>query len=370
LPGEIPKQYRPVAGKPLLRYSLLALANHPSIAGVQVVIAPEHRAYYKEAAEGLSLLEPVAGGAERQDSVKAGLKALAPRQPDYVLIHDAARPFLDRAVIDRVLEKLTPDNAVVPALPAADTLRRHRGGQWEEIEREGVLRMQTPQGFPFRALLDLQAEDIARFTDDAALWLAAGRALDYALGDERLRKVTTAEDIAWADETARRAARVAVGSGYDVHKLVMAGGKDSVTLGGVAIAHAKTLEGHSDADVVLHALTDALLGALGEGDIGMHFPPGEAQWKGADSKQFVADAMRRLKARGGAVAHADVTIICESPKIGPHREAMRGVIAKLLGVAPAQVNIKATTTEGLGFTGRGEGIAAQAVVTLSLPEAA
>lgn len=367
--GKRPKQYQRIAGKPMIRYSLQALARHAAIAGVQAVIAPEHASYYNEAVSGLDVLPVVHGGAERQDSVRAGLAALAAHKPDYVLIHDAARPFLPQAVITRILGALGPETGVVPALPVTDTIRRHRAGKWEEVEREGLMRMQTPQAFPFTELLALQAEDVAKFTDDAALWLAAGRRLDYALGDERLRKVTTADDITWAEETAQRTTRVVTGSGFDVHKLVVADGKKSVTLGGVAIAHDKKLEGHSDADVVLHALTDALLGALGEGDIGQHFPPSDAKWKGADSRQFVADAVRRLNVRGGEVSHADITVICEAPKIGPHRDAMRQSIAELLGVARERVNVKATTTEGLGFTGRGEGIAAQATVTLALEAA-
>ncbi|MEJ0009098.1 MAG: 2-C-methyl-D-erythritol 2,4-cyclodiphosphate synthase [Alphaproteobacteria bacterium] len=398
--GPVPKQYLPIAGRPMLRFSMAALAGHGRIEAVQVVIARGHEKYYEQAAasfipppaggrlgggpgqgsalprphpnpppmgEGI-LLPPVIGGVERQDSVRAGLAALAAHRPDYVLIHDAARPFLTHGVIDRLLAKMAADKGVVPALKLADTVRRLENGKWEEVDRHGLLRMQTPQLFPYGKLCELQKEDIAVFTDDAGLWLAEGLALDYALGEEGLRKVTTHEDIAWAESFAR--GRIAVGSGFDVHRLAAGGGSKGIMLGGVAIAHDKVLEGHSDADVVLHALTDAILGAIGEGDIGMHFPPGDEQWKGADSAQFVREALRLTSARGGRIAHADVTIICEAPKIGPHRDAMRARIAELLALSPAQVSVKATTTEGLGFTGRGEGIAAQATVTLELPGAA
>jgi 2-C-methyl-D-erythritol 4-phosphate cytidylyltransferase/2-C-methyl-D-erythritol 2,4-cyclodiphosphate synthase len=365
--GTVPKQYAKIGGKPLLRHSLQALKTHPDIAGVQVVIDPLHTEYYAGAACGLDLLPPAHGGAARQDSVRAGLKALAANRPDYVLIHDAARPFLSQAILSRIIGALAPDSAVMPALAVADTVRRLHHERWEEVPRDGLLRIQTPQGFPFAKLLGLMAGDIAQATDDAALWLAAGYPLRYVEGEERLRKVTNAADMQWAEERARGAARIAVGSGFDVHRFADGG---AVILGGIAIPHDKKLEGHSDADVVLHALVDAILGALAEGDIGRHFPPGDPRWKGADSKQFTAEACRRVYARGGRIEHADVTVICEAPKIDPHREAMRQAVASMLGVPLSRVSIKATTTEGLGFTGRGEGIAAQAMVTLALPETA
>ncbi len=366
----LPKQYRPIAEKPLLRYSLEAFLSHPDIAGVAVVIAPGHEKYYDAGVAGLKLLPPVIGGVERQDSVKAGLEALAAHKLakggiDYVLIHDAARPFLSHDVISRVIAALTPEHGVVPTLPMADTVRRFRSGHWEEVDREGLMCIQTPQGFPFGPLCELQSEDVARFPDDAALWLAANLKLRYVEGEENLRKVTNADDITWAEHTARGAMRTAIGFGYDVHRLVDG---TSITLGGVSIPHDKKLDGHSDADVALHALVDAILGALAEGDIGQHFPPSDPTWKGADSARFVEQAVRRVAARGGVIAHADLTIICEAPKISPHRDGMRATIASLLGIDIARVSVKATTTEGLGFTGRHEGIAANAVVTLSLPQ--
>lgn len=360
----VPKQYRALGGKPMLRYGLEALIDHSAIAGVAAVIGKDHRAYYDEATQGLKLLPPVIGGRERADSVKAGLDALASHTPDYVLIHDAARPFLAPVVIDRVVKALRPKEGVVPALPVADTVRRLHKKKWEEVEREHLYRIQTPQGFPFAPLLALQSEDVARFTDDAALWLAAKLPLGYVEGDERLRKVTTAEDMLWAASYAGGAARTTVGFGYDVHRLVAGSG---LTLAGINVPHDKKLDGHSDADVALHALVDAILGALGEGDIGQHFPPTDPQWKGADSSIFVAEAVHRVAARGGTIEHADMTIICEAPRIAPHREAMRNAVATLLKVEERRVSVKATTTEGIGFTGKREGIAAQAVVTLSLP---
>lgn len=364
--GEVPKQYRRVGGKKLLRYSAEMLAHHPAIAGAQVVIHPNFQAYYNELRAHVTLLPVAFGGATRSESVAAGLEALAPYHPDYVLIHDAARPFLTREVIDALIAKLTPEQGVVPVLPVADTVRRHDDGVWSEVPRDGLMRIQTPQAFPFDALKKLYATGAAG-TDDAALWLAAGRPLAYVEGAEELRKVTTADDMEWAESHARRARRTAVGFGYDVHALVPAGDAGVIRLGGVDIASMHKLHGHSDADVVLHAIVDALLGALGEGDIGSHFPPSDARWKGADSKIFIAEAHSRVAARDGIIEHVDITLVGERPKIGPHREEMRAAIAQLLHVPLARVSMKATTTEKLGFEGREEGIACHAVATVSLP---
>ena len=358
----VPKQYRTIGRSPMLRLSIEALLSHNAISNVLVVIAPGHEQQYASATQGLTLLPPVLGGNERQDSVKAGLEALAAHQPDYVVIHDAARPLLSQAMIDRIIAALDASAAVVPSLAIADTVRRSNGAQWEEVARQGLMRMQTPQAFPFAALLALHRNATHAVTDDAALWLHDGRRLITVAGDEQLRKITTAEDLMWVASMMPQ--RIAVGMGYDVHRLVDG---TTITLGGIRMTHTKTLHGHSDADVVLHALVDALLGALAEGDIGTHFPPSDPQWKGADSAQFVAHALARATARHATILHADLTIICEAPKIAPHREAMRARIAQLLAIETARVSVKATTTEGLGFTGRNEGIAAQAIVTLSLP---
>lgn len=381
--GDVPKQYQPLQGRPMLCHSLQALLSHLAIACVQVVIQPEHRPLYEEGTRGWGqgagkkpvskLLPPVHGGKERSDSVRAGLEALVTHHPDYVLIHDAARPFLSHAVIDRILAALTPQAGVVPALPIHDTVRRWDGAQWQDIPREGLQRIQTPQAFPFRKILELsrtkspatRRPPLATFTDDAALWLAAGHQLLYTQGDDRLRKMTLPQDVARAFE-----ARTAVGMGFDVHALEPALAGRAMRIGGIDITCGQTLVGHSDADVVLHALTDALLGAMGEGDIGMHYSPKDARWKGADSAVFLQDTLAKLHAKGGTIAHTDITVIGEEPKIAPHRDAMRTRIAGLLEVPLARVSIKATTTEKLGFTGRGEGLAAQAVATVTLPEAA
>ena len=364
-----PKQYRTVGGKPMLRHSVQALASHPAIAGVQVVIHPSHADDYTKAVDGMALLPVVHGGAERADSVRAGLAALAPHTPDYVLIHDAARPFLSHAIIDAIIQKLSPDHAVIPALAVVDTVRRLEGNGWSEVSRDGLFRVQTPQAFPFEALKNMAATN-ATPTDEAALWLAAGHQLVYVEGDENLRKVTTVADMAWTEEKIRLTCKVrsVVGMGYDVHALVPAGDAGVIRLGGIDIAHSHKLLGHSDADVVLHAVVDALLGALAEGDIGAHFPPSDARWKGADSKVFIEEARSRVAARGGVIQHLDITIIGERPKISPQRDAMRTAIAGMLRLPLTRVSVKATTSEKLGFTGREEGLACQAVATLTLPE--
>ena len=388
--GDVPKQYQPIAGKPMLRYACETLSRYPGIMGVLPVIHSDHHALYDAATEGLELLPVAFGGSERSDSVRAGLNALALYQPDYVLIHDAARPFLPGAVLDAIIEKLvapapvtssvrvvldgvsqphSPDHAVVPVLPVADTVRRYQAGVWSEVPRDGLLRIQTPQAFAFAALKKLYEQEVVA-TDDAALWLAAGLPLMYVTGSEELRKMTTAEDMT-ADHTHARmrhgARRMAVGMGFDVHEL-MPSGKHVMRLGGIDIECEHKLHGHSDADVVLHAVADAIYGALAEGDIGAHFPPSDERLKGANSRMFTEHAAGRIAARGGVLQHMDVTIICEHPKVAPHRDRMRAAIAEQLGIPVAHVSVKATTTEKLGFTGREEGIAAQAVATLSLPE--
>ena len=366
--GGVPKQYRLLGDKPLLRYALEAFADHPSIAGVQVVIHEGHTAEYSSAAHGLALLPPVHGGAERSDSVRAGLMALAMHQAEYVLIHDAARPFLSAAMISEIIEHLTPSQGVIPALPVVDTLRRLEAGQWHEVPREGVVRVQTPQGFPFAKLLAVYNEAPAAATDDAALWLAAGGTLRYVVGDEELHKVTTQADITRAERHVERGTRTAIGMGYDVHALMPAGEKQVIRLGGIDIPNAHALHGHSDADVVLHAIVDALLGTVCEGDIGSHFPPSDERWRGANSAVFIEEARARVAAHGGVIQHLDITIISEQPKISPQREAMRASIAGLLQLPLSRISVKATTTEKLGFTGREEGIACHAIATVSLPQ--
>ncbi len=310
---------------------------------------------------------PVIGGATRQESVRRGLEALAADAPDFVLIHDAARPLVSRGLIDGVVAALEAGaDAAVPLLPVADTLRKLEDGKWITVPRDGLLRAQTPQGFRFAAILkahrDHAAEDV---TDDMALAELAGLAIVAVPGEETNMKVTKAEDFAVAEGLlSARLGETRTGSGYDVHRFVAG---DHVWLCGMKIAHDHGLEGHSDADAGLHALTDAILGAIGEGDIGQHFPPTDERWRGAPSWKFLDHAAGLVRAKGGALVHCDVTIICERPKVGPHRDAMRARIAEILHLDISRVSVKATTTEGLGFTGRREGLAAQALATVRMP---
>ena len=364
LGAPLPKQYLPLAGKPVLRYSLETLATHPGIDAVRVVFNPDDAASYEAAARGLDLLSPVAGGAARQDSVRLGLESLAATAPARVLIHDAARPFLDRETIDRVLAALDDTPGAIPALPVKDTVKRGVSGRVAEtLDRSALWRAQTPQGFEYAAILAAhRAVQGSELSDDAAVAERAGLAVRLVAGSEANFKVTTAEDLEQAERLLlARHGDIRIGQGFDVHAF---GPGDHVWLCGVKITHDRGLEGHSDADAGLHALTDAILGAIGAGDIGQHFPPSDPKWKGASSDRFLAHAAELAHAAGASIAHCDITLICERPKIGPHREAMRERIASILGIEPIRVSVKATTTEGMGFTGRGEGLATQAVATL------
>jgi 2-C-methyl-D-erythritol 4-phosphate cytidylyltransferase/2-C-methyl-D-erythritol 2,4-cyclodiphosphate synthase len=368
-----PKQYCRIGSEPMLTHTLCAFAAQ-RIDDILVVIHPDDRVLYEEAAGPFAdrLLVPVLGGARRQDSVRTGLEALAERSPDLVLIHDAARPFVDGALISRVTASLQGHPGALPCLPVTDTLKREElGCVTGTVSREGLWRAQTPQGFHFDAILAAHraaAQDpTLDFTDDAAV--AEWFGLDVALveGAEHNRKLTTAEDLTIADEMMRRgsgAGTMRVASGYDVHAL---GPGDEVILCGVRIPHTKKLIGHSDADVGLHALTDALLGTIADGDIGTHFPPSDDRWRGAGSEIFLKAAADKIATRGGRIVHVDVTLLCEAPRIGPYRDAMRGAMAEILGIESAQVSVKATTNEGLGFVGRGEGIAAMATATVRVP---
>ncbi|HVC62992.1 MAG TPA: bifunctional 2-C-methyl-D-erythritol 4-phosphate cytidylyltransferase/2-C-methyl-D-erythritol 2,4-cyclodiphosphate synthase [Acetobacteraceae bacterium] len=358
--ADTPKQFLPLAGKPVIRHAAEALA--PFVSHLQ----PIGEATPIEAAlAGLAHLPTVAGGATRQDSVRAGLDALVPHAPDIVLVHDAARPCIPPGTIPALLAALRQTPGAIPALPVADTLKRAQNGVIvATVPRDGLFRAQTPQAFHFGILLKAHRDGIQGATDDASLLEAAGLTVTTVPGAEANIKLTYPEDLARLEHamTAHRIPRV--GTGFDVH--VLKAGRP-LMLCGVAVPHDKGLAGHSDADVGIHALCDAIYGALAEGDIGRHFPPSEATWKDADSARFLAHAAARIAARGGILANADVTLICERPKIAPHAEAMRARLAALLGVDPGRVSVKATTTEKLGFTGRGEGIAAQAAVTLLLP---
>lgn len=364
--GELPKQYHRLADRTVLAHSLAAFATHPQVRAVRAVIHPDDRELYDEAAAGLALLEPVPGGASRQDSVRLGLESLAEAPPTTVLIHDGARPFVDAALVDRVLAALDRHPGAVPSLPVSDTVKRGVDGLVAAtVDRTGLWRAQTPQGFRYPDILAAHRRAIgSELTDDAAVAEACGMTVALVAGSEENIKITSGGDLRRASLTITGMADIRTGGGFDVHRF--ASGR-ALVLCGVAIPHDLGLEGHSDADVALHALTDALLGAIGAGDIGQHFPPGDPQWRGASSDRFVRHAAGLVAGMGGGIVNVDVTIICERPKIGPYRAAMVARVADLLGIAATRVSVKATTTEGLGFTGRREGIAAQAMATVRLP---
>lgn len=358
--ADTPKQFLPLAGKPVLRHAAETLATQ--VALLQPVGDP---AAVDAALAGLDHLPTVPGGATRQDSVRAGLEALAPHAPDIVLVHDAARPCIPDGTVPVLLAALEHAAGAIPALPVADTLKRVRQGViTETVPRDGLYRAQTPQAFRFPVLLAAHRAGIAGATDDASLLEAAGATVAVVLGAEDNIKLTYPEDLARLERIMAPTMIPRVGTGFDVH--VLESGR-KLMLCGVEVPHDRGLAGHSDADVGIHALCDAIYGALAEGDIGRHFPPNQAAWKDADSARFLRHAAERIAARGGMLANADVTLVCEQPKIAPHAAAMMARLAELLGVNVARVSVKATTTERLGFTGRGEGIAAQAVATILLP---
>ncbi|MBN8964106.1 MAG: bifunctional 2-C-methyl-D-erythritol 4-phosphate cytidylyltransferase/2-C-methyl-D-erythritol 2,4-cyclodiphosphate synthase [Rhizobiales bacterium] len=369
--GGLPKQYRLLAGEPVVRSSLSLFAWHGEVGAVQAVIHPDDRTQYDKAAAGLRLLPPVAGGASRQASVRAGLEALSAMAPDIVLVHDAARPFCSTELVSRAIVACGSTGAAIPALEVTDTIKRvDAAGQVAgTVDRATLRAVQTPQAFAFPVLLEAHRraakEGREDFTDDAALAEWAGLKVSVFAGDSGNVKLTTDEDFAKAE--ARRIASltdVRLGNGFDVHAF---GDGDHIWLGGIRIPHDRGLTGHSDADVGLHALVDAILGALADGDIGKHFPPTDPRWKGAASDQFLKFAVERVAKRGGKIAHLDLTVICEAPKIGPHRDAIRQRIAEIADLAIERVAVKATTSEQLGFTGRKEGIAAIATATVRLP---
>ena len=367
--GDGPKQYATLGGQPLLRHSIERFQRHPGIAAVQTVIHADDHDLYARATAGLDLSPPAIGGASRQESVRLGLEHLSARAPERVLIHDAARPFVDAGLIDRVLGALDTAPGAIAALPVTDTLKRGADGRISgTVPREGLWRAQTPQGFHYAGILAAhRAAAGAALTDDAAVAEHAGLQVMLVDGGPDNIKITTAPDIVRAERwIAARQDETRVGQGFDVHRF---GHGDHVILCGIRLPHDAGLLGHSDADVGLHALTDAILGALGAGDIGSHFPPDEVRWRGVESALFLRHAAEIVSARGGRIVHVDVTLICEQPKVGPHRTAMVARIAEVLDIETACVSVKATTTEGLGFTGRGEGIAAQATATVRLPPA-
>ena len=370
--GDMPKQYRRLAGEPAIRASLRLFAQHPQVGMVQPVIHPDDGERFGEAAADLELLAPVFGGATRQASARAGLEALAAHRPDLVLIHDAARPYASAALVTRAIAAAEATGAAIPVLPVADTVKSvDRSGRLiaATLDRAILRTVQTPQAFAFAPVLDAHRRAAASgredFTDDAALAEWAGLKVAAFDGEAGNIKLTTAEDVARAErDHAAALADTRTGSGFDVHAFAPG---DHVMLAGLKIPHERGLTGHSDADVALHALTDAVLGALADGDIGAHFPPGDPRWRGASSDRFLAFAVERVRARGGRIAHLDLTIVCEAPRVGPHRDAMRARIAAIAGLDVARVAVKATTSERLGFTGRGEGIMAMATATVRLP---
>jgi len=362
--GPVPKQYALIGGKSLLAHAVAAFSSHQSIDQIIIVIGEGQSDLAREALAEVSGHRVITGGAERQDSVAAGIAAAG--DADILLIHDAARPFLPHAVIDRLIDALTLYHGAVPVLPVADTLSRGERNLGDVVDRTDLYRIQTPQAFRAEAIRTAHRQwRGAAATDDAQMARAAGFDVALVAGDIMLEKVTTPQDFAEAERriSARLISRSALG--FDVHQLASG---EELWLGGIKIDHDRGLVGHSDADVALHALTDALLGAVGDGDIGTHFPPSDPQWRGARSQRFVEHAAQLVSTAGGIIDHVDLTLICEAPKIGPHKDAMRAAIADMLGISVRKVSVKATTTERLGFTGRGEGIAAQAIATIRLPE--
>ena len=362
--GEMPKQYTQLDGAPVLRHTVMAFLSQPKIDHVRVVIHPDDMDLYEAATEGLGLKTPIFGGEERQDSVRLGLQQIADDAPDFVLIHDGARPYISADVISRVLDALGSAAGAIPTLPLTDTIKRVIDGKIVATEaRFELWRAQTPQGFRYSDILNAHLKLTGQsLTDDAAICEAVGLTVVRVDGDDKNVKITTLSDIQ-ASDNGEIFKETRSGIGFDVHRFADG---DHVMLCGVKIAHTHSLEGHSDADVALHALTDALLGAVGEDDIGHFFPPSDEQWRGVASDQFVSHAVKLIDSKGGRIVNVDITMMCEAPKVGPYRLLMRERVATILKVSPSRVNVKATTTEKLGFTGRGEGIAAQAIANVEI----
>ena len=357
--GAVPKQFRLLGGKPVLRWAVESLIRHPAVQSTRIVIAEGQQDSAKQALQGLDIGELITGGAERADSVRAGLEAI---EADAVLVHDAARPFCPPPVVDRLLASLEFFEGAAPVLPVGDTLARIDDTLGDPVDRAGLGRVQTPQAFRLGALRS--AYDLWNGpspTDETTVVRAAGMKVAAVTGDPALEKITLPTDFDRAEQWLAGRLTPRTGMGFDVHAF---SGNGPIMLGGLEVPHDRGLAGHSDADVILHAITDALLGAAGLGDIGEHFPPSDPQWKGADSSLFLAHAAALVRDKGGVIDHIDCTIVAEAPKVGPYRQAMRNRIAEIIGLSVEQVSVKATTTEGLGFTGRREGIAAQAIASI------
>lgn len=376
--GGIPKPYRELAGVGVLRRVVKTFMQHPEIDGVRVIIRREHHAFYKKAVDGFSLIPCAIGGGSRQESVRLGLESIAHFSPRYVLVHDAARPLVSGRLISRVISSLKENKAVIPVQKIADTVKRTSEKiVVDTIPRDGLVSVQTPQGFHYSALWDahmLALESGNEFTDDAAVCEYAKIPVYTVAGEADNSKITGADDLKLMELKLAMNMEMRVGSGYDVHRLVAHDvdtpvAQQTIRICGVRIPFTHYLLGHSDADVGMHALVDAILGAIGDGDIGTHFPPDDHRWKGADSERFLLHAYELLKSRGGDLVNIDITIICERPKVAPHRQQMILHLAKVLKIETSRISVKATTTERLGFTGRQEGIAAQALVSVRLPQA-
>ncbi len=372
--GELPKQYQLIGGRPVIWWTLKAFVDHPGVSHVQTVIGAGHGGLFAEAIAGLKVAPPVIGGDTRQDSCRIGISACAGTGLQKVLIHDAARPFVSADLISHVIAELDRSEGVVPGLPVADTMKFAPGGLVERtVDRQGLWGAQTPQGFDLKAILVAHEkaydQDLGGLTDDAAVAEKFGIKVRVIAGHIENRKLTTAEDIREADQFLMTKANserpdVRVGQGIDFHEFEAG---DGVVLCGIKIPHDRKLKGHSDADAAMHALTDAILGALGEGDIGTFFPPSDAQWKGVSSTVFLQKAVELMGARNGIIANVDITILAEAPRVGPHIAAMKALLSPLLHIASDRIAIKATTTEKLGAIGRREGLAAFATATVRLP---
>jgi 2-C-methyl-D-erythritol 4-phosphate cytidylyltransferase/2-C-methyl-D-erythritol 2,4-cyclodiphosphate synthase len=359
--GGVPKQYRLIGGKPVLRWAVESLIRHPAVRSTRVVIGDGQRELAAAALAGLEVGDLIDGGAERADSVRAGLAAV---EGDAVLVHDAARPFCPPEVIDRLVASLEFYEGAAPVLPVGDTLARVGETLDEPVDRNGLVRVQTPQAFRLDALREAYASwEGPSPTDETTVLRAAGMKVAAVEGDPALEKLTRPADFDRAEQWLAGRLSPRTGMGFDVHAF---SGEGPIMLGGVEVPHSRGLAGHSDADVVLHAITDALLGAAGLGDIGEHFPPSDPRWKGANSSLFLEHAVDLVRSKGAMIDHLDCTVIAEEPKVGPYRAVMRQRIAEIAGLDLDQVSIKATTTEGLGFTGRREGIAAQAVASIRM----
>lgn len=367
--GTVPKQYQKLQGKMLLRYAINAFISHPLVDGVQVVIREEDKDLYEEAIDGLDLFPAVIGGKRRQDSVSLGLGALKKMKCDKVLIHDAARPFVNQRIISDVIATLDDYPAVMPVLQVADTLKKiAEDGGLHTVDRSKYVRAQTPQGFHYDVIMQYhQAAGGKHYTDDIALCEAYSVQMATVSGAQLNGKITTHEDIIQMERMVMGECKTRVGMGFDVHRFTEEEEKGDVMICGIPVPHDHAIIAHSDGDVGLHALVDALLGTIAAGDIGMHFPPSDPQWKDKDSSAFVAHAAQLVQGRDGTIDHVDITIICENPKVRPHVDDMRECIGELLSLSIEQVSVKATTTEKMGFSGRKEGLAAQAVASVSFP---